>query len=243
MSMPRIEDLPVPPKELVKYIAAHPEIPMVEIMKPYRKYEADLRAVFAQDRSNPALEDPYLNVLPLFTEDTKLITARARDLEVETEAESGCYIMPLPADKRHPHGSPAVVKSIKEFQSNFSIFSESALADMNWDNVVAAGSSVINCLLPVPPEFNTTKRKLREYYHEKFCPASDVDLFLYGLTHEEAIEKIKEIERSIRDAILAEVTVVRTKYAITIASQYPTRHIQVTRFPWSVVFLACDQHD
>lgn len=47
------------------------------------------------------------------------------------------------------------------------------------------------------------------------------------MTHEEAIEKIKEIERAIRDAILTEVTVVRTKYAITIASQYPTRHIQV----------------
>jgi hypothetical protein len=99
---------------------------------------------------------------------------------------------------------------------------------MDWSNVVAAGSSVVNCLLPVPPEFNTTKRKLREYYHEKFCPASDVDLFLYGLTHDEAIEKIKQIEQAIRDAILTEVTVVRTKYAITIASQYPTRHIQVS---------------
>ena len=94
-------------------------------------------------------------------------------------------------------------------------------------NVVAAGSSVVNCVLPVPSEFNSTKRKLREYYHEKFCPASDVDLFLYGLNHDEAIEKIKEIEQAIRDAILSEVTVVRTKYAITIASQYPTRHVQV----------------
>ena len=41
-------------------------------------------------------------------------------------------------------------------------------------------------------------------------------------------EKIKEIEAAVRDAILTEVTVVRTKYAITIASQYPTRHIQVS---------------
>ncbi|KAG7149786.1 hypothetical protein HYQ46_001290 [Verticillium longisporum] len=98
---------------------------------------------------------------------------------------------------------------------------------MDWSNVVAAGSSVVNTLLPVPPEFNTNKRKLREYYHEKFCPASDVDLFLCGLTHDEAIEKIKQIEQAIRDAILTEVTVVRTKYAITIASQYPTRHVQI----------------
>lgn len=227
MEMPRLDALPAPHKDLASYIANHAEVPMVDIMAPYRKYEADLRAVFAQNRGHPALEDPHVNVLPLFTRDTKLITTRARNLEAESQEEKDRYIMPLPDDKRRAHGSPAVVQSVKEFQKNFSIFSESSLADMNWDNVVAAGSSVVNCLLPVPPEFNTTKRKLREYYHEKFCPASDIDLFLYGLTHEEAIEKIKEIERAIRDAILTEVTVVRTKYAITIASQYPTRHVQV----------------
>ncbi|KAK0702836.1 hypothetical protein B0H67DRAFT_676136 [Lasiosphaeris hirsuta] len=227
MAMPKIQDLPVPPKDLPGYIAAHPEIPMADIMKPYRQYEAELRTVFAQDRANPALEDPYLNVLPLFNKDTKLITTRSRDLAKETDEEKARYIMPLPAEKRRPHGSPAVVGSIKEFQKNFSIFSESSLADLNWDNIVAAGSSVVNCILPVPAEFNTTKRKLREYYHEKFCPASDVDLFLYGLAHDEAIEKIKEVERAIRDAILTEITVVRTKYAITIASQYPTRHVQI----------------
>jgi len=227
MAMPKIEDLPVPPGDLPAYIAAHPHIPMAEIMEPYRRYEAELRTVYAQDRSNPALDDPHLNVLPLFTEHTKLITTRARDLDNESEEEKSRYIMPLPADKRRPHGSPAVVGSLKEFQKNFNIFCESALVDMNWENVVAAGSSVVNCILPVPAEFNTTKRKLREYYHEKFCPASDVDLFLYGLTHDQAIEKIKEIEQAVRDAILTEVTVVRTKYAITIASQYPTRHIQI----------------
>jgi hypothetical protein len=174
MAVPRIEDLPAPPADFVKYLAAHPDEPMTELMRPYRKYEAELRAAFAQDRTNPALEDPHLNVLPLFTEDTKLITTRARDLASESQVEKDRYIMPLADDKRRAHGSPAVVGSLKEFQKNFAIFSESSLADMNWDNVVVAGSAVVNCLLPVPPEFNTTKRKLREYYHEKFCPASDV---------------------------------------------------------------------
>ena len=227
MAAADLPELPAPHKELVRYIADHPDTPMVEIMEPYRKYEAQLRSIFAQDRKNALLDDPHTNVLPLFTDDTKLITTRARDLASESQEEKDRYIMALPDDKRRPHGSPAVVPSLKEFQKNFGIFSESSLADMDWDNVVAAGSSVVNTLLPVPKEFNTTKRKLREYYHEKFCPASDVDLFLYGLTHEEAIEKIKQIEQAIRDAILTEVTVVRTKYAITIASQYPTRHVQV----------------
>ncbi|OLN95948.1 hypothetical protein CCHL11_05046 [Colletotrichum chlorophyti] len=227
MSISELQKLPVPHTELVNYIHDHPEKKVVDILGPYRKYEAQLRSVFAQDRKNPALNDPHMNLLPLFTEDTKNIKIRARSLDAESQEEKGRYIMALPDEKRRPNGSPAVVANIKDFQKNFNVFSESSLVDMNWNNVVAAGSSVINTLLPVPPEFNTTKRKLREYYHEKFCPASDVDLFLYGLTHEEAVEKIKEIEAAVRDAILTEVTVVRTKYAITIASQYPTRHVQI----------------
>ncbi|KAF4955378.1 hypothetical protein FSARC_11864 [Fusarium sarcochroum] len=225
--MADLPELPAPHSELAKYIFDNNDKSIVEILEPYRKYEANLRSVYAQDRQNPILNDPYLNVVPLFTEDTQFITTRARNLEAESEEEKSKYIMALPDDKRRPHDSPATVANVTEFQKNFNIFSESSLADLDWSNVVAAGSSVVNCLLPVPKAFNTTKRKLREYYHEKFCPASDVDLFLYGLNHDQAIEKIKQIERAIKDALLNEVTVVRTKYAITIASQYPVRHVQI----------------
>lgn len=54
-----------------------------------------------------------------------------------------------------------------------------------------------------------------------------MDLFIYGLNQEQAIEKIREIEASVRDAILSETTVVRTKNAITIVSEYPVRHVQI----------------
>ncbi|KAK7424963.1 hypothetical protein QQX98_000241 [Neonectria punicea] len=225
--MADLPQLPAPHAELARYISENPDKSMIDLLQPYRSYEAILRSVYAQDRQNPILEDPHLNVLPLFTEDTRLITTRARNLEAESDEEKSRYIMALPEDKRRPHGSPATVANLAEYQHNFNVFSESSLVDMDWNNVVAAGSSVVNCLLPVPKLFNTTKRKLREYYHEKFCPASDVDLFLYGLTHDQAIEKIKQIEKAIRDALLNEVTVVRTKYAITIASQYPVRHVQI----------------
>ncbi|KAK6958209.1 hypothetical protein Daesc_001004 [Daldinia eschscholtzii] len=219
--------LPVTHDGLVNYVVNHPETPIKDIMEPFRKYEARLREVYAQERDNPALDSPYLNALPLFTEDTPNIKTRARNLEAELPEEKEKYIMPLPNDKRRPNGSPAVVTSLKEFRRNFGIFSESSLAEMDWSNVVAAGSSVVNCLIPVPDKYNSSKRALREYYHEKFCPASDVDLFLYGLDEQQAIEKIKDIETRVRDAILSEVTVVRTKNAITICSQYPTRHIQI----------------
>ncbi|CAG9988902.1 unnamed protein product [Clonostachys byssicola] len=228
MASRSLHPLPAPLSELPKYIAQHPEQHIGDIIDPYRRYEAQLRTLYAQSPEDPLLKDPYLNALPLFADGNGVpVATRARDLASESEEEKAKYIMPLPDDKRRQHGSPATVVDMAEFQKNFNIFSELSLSDMNWDNVVAAGSSVVNCLLPVPEPFKQTKRTLREYYHEKFCPASDVDLFLYGLSHDQAIEKIKQIERAIKDALLNEVTVVRTKYAITIASQYPVRHIQI----------------
>ena len=216
MAFTELPQLPVAHDELVSHMAKHPETPIPELIQPYRDFEAQLREVYAQERSNPVLDDPYLNVLPVFTKNTPDIRARARDLAVETPEEKDKYIMALPDDKRRANGSLAVVDSLKEFRSNFSVFSESSLADMDWSNVVAAGSSVVNCLLPVPPQFKKSKRALRKYYHEIYCPASDVDLFLYGLNEEQAMEKIGDIETRIRDAILSEATVVRTKNAITI---------------------------
>ncbi|CVL06999.1 related to ankyrin repeat protein [Fusarium mangiferae] len=219
--------LPVSLAGLPRYIAEHPEVPIVDILDPYRKYEAYLRTVYAQDRQNPLLDDPYLNVIPLFTGDTRYIVTRARNLITESEEEKSKYIMPLPDDKRRPNNSPAIVTNLEVFSKNFNIFSEFSLIGIDWNNIVAAGSSIVNTLVPVPKEYEGTNHKLREYYHEKFCPASDVDLFLYDLTHDEAIEKIKSIERAVKDAVHSDVTVVRTKYALTIASQYPVRHIQI----------------
>ncbi|CAK7231865.1 hypothetical protein SCUCBS95973_008067 [Sporothrix curviconia] len=223
----QLPPIPAPHAELASYLAQHPDRPMTELFEPYRKYEAKVRELYAQEPGHPALVDPHVNVLPVFTEDTPKLQVRARDLDAEPDEVKSKYIMPLPKENRRPSGVPAVVSSIKDFQGNFSVFSESSLADIGWDNVVAAGSSVVNCLLPVPDEYSKSRRSLREYYHEKFCPASDVDLFLYGLTEEQAVEKIKQIESSIRDSILAETTTVRTRHAITICSEYPTRHVQI----------------
>jgi ankyrin repeat protein len=86
--------------------------------------------------------------------------------------------------------------------------------------------NLADCLLEQAPH-NESKRALRQYYHEQLAPASDVDLFIYGLDEEQAIEKIKQIETKVRDSILQETTTIRTKNAITIASAYPTRHVQI----------------
>jgi hypothetical protein len=93
-AVPNLPPLPAPHGQLVKHLAEHPDTPMQELLAPYRQYEAELRSVFAQDRSNPVLDDPHINVLPLFTADTKHITTRARDLAAESQEEKDRYMMP-----------------------------------------------------------------------------------------------------------------------------------------------------
>jgi hypothetical protein len=228
MSSLQLPKVPVPHAELARYIAENPDRSMVELLEPYRQFEAQLRQLYAQEPDNDVLKNEHINVFPLFTDGERPdIKIRSRDLDAELQAEKDRYVMTLPDEQRRLNGSPAVVTSLKEFQHNFNVFSESSLVDLDWSNVVASGSSVVNTLLPAPERYRDSKRALREFYHEKFCPASDVDLFIYGLTEEQAIEKIKQIEARIRDSILTETTTVRTKNAITICSQYPTRHIQI----------------
>ncbi|KAF1964680.1 ankyrin [Bimuria novae-zelandiae CBS 107.79] len=220
-------DVPVKHADFISYIESHPDTPLSELLEPYKQYDAKLREVFAQEPDHPALSDQHLNIVPVFNGHEQAVKIRARDLESETQEEKNRYIMPLSPEERRLNTSPAIVRDLKDFQQNFALFCESSLVDLDWSNVVAAGSSVVTCLLPVPEQYKTSKRSLRHYYHETIAPASDVDLFIYGLSEEEAIKKIVEIEKRIKDSILTETTTIRTKNAITIASQYPTRHIQI----------------
>ncbi|TVY42900.1 Uncharacterized protein LSUB1_G001614 [Lachnellula subtilissima] len=214
-------------KEFIPYMSKNPDKSMGEILEPYKAFEGELRKVYAQQPTHDAVKDGAVNLVPVFDGHEQELKIRARSLVTESEGESSKYIMELKDEDRKPSGSPAVVSSFKHFQRNFNLFSESSLTEIDWSNVVAAGSAVTTSLLPVPEKWAGSKKSLREYYHQHLAPASDVDLFLYGLNEEQALEKIKQIERSIKDSILHEVTTIRTKNAITIVSQYPTRHVQI----------------
>ncbi|TGO46320.1 hypothetical protein BCON_0331g00030 [Botryotinia convoluta] len=222
-----LPSLPAPIKDFIPYLSQNPTKNISTIIEPYKAYESELRKVYAQQPDHEVIKDGAVNLVPIFSGHENDLKVRARDLKNESKEESEKYIMPLKDEERRPNGSPAVVGSIKDFQTNFNLFSESSLADLDWNNVVAAGSAVTTSLLPIPEKWAGSKRAMREYYHEHLAPASDVDLFLYGLTEAEGLEKIKQIETNIRDAILHETTTIRTKNAITIASQHPTRHVQI----------------
>ncbi|KAG4030376.1 hypothetical protein MFRU_012g01140 [Monilinia fructicola] len=222
-----LPSLPAPVKEFIPYLSQNSTKHISTIVGPYKAYESELRKVYAQQPDHEAVKDGAVNLVPIFSGHESDLKVRARDLKNETKEESDKYIMPLKDDERRPHGSPAVVESFRDFQTNFNLFSESSLADLDWNNVVAAGSAVTTSLIPLPEKWAGSKRAMREYYHQHLAPASDVDLFLYGLTEAEGLEKIKQIETSIKDAILHETTTIRTKNAITIASEHPTRHVQI----------------
>ena len=132
-----------------------------EILAPFKAYEGRLRELFAQEPDNPILSKPNANLVPLFDGHEGLLNTHARQLNKETPGEKDKYILPLNEELRRPHGFPAAVQSLKAFRNNFTLFSESSLADLDWSNVVAAGSSVVTPLLPVPEKHNKTKRARR----------------------------------------------------------------------------------
>ncbi|GMF81569.1 unnamed protein product [Aspergillus oryzae] len=228
MSILSLPSLPAKHEDFISWINKNQATPIAQLIKPYNEHEAVVRKLFAQEPSHPALRDNHLNIVPLYdTSGKTIVPSRPRDPSSESPDLQEKYVMPLKAESRRAYGDPAVVSSLEDFRNNFNIFSEGSLSDMDWNNVVVAGSAVVTCLMPVPEQYRGSKRALRQFYHDKYAPASDVDLFLYGLTEEQAIEKIKQIEDKIKNAILYETTTIRTKNTITIVSQYPTRHVQI----------------
>ncbi|CAH0056898.1 unnamed protein product, partial [Clonostachys solani] len=220
-----LPQVPAAHQHFIEYLSRNDSAQLREVVKPYNEYEAKLREGFAQHREHPAIQDPLVNAVPIYNGHEGVPKIKVRNPDEDSEA--GRYIMPLKPEARRPHGAPAMTQSLEEFKNNFKIFSEQSLDDLDWSNVVAAGSSVVTAMLPVSDEYKGSKRALREYYHEKLAPSSDVDLFIWGLDEQAAVEKIAKIESCVRNCILAETTTIRTKNAITIVSQYPTRHIQI----------------
>ncbi|KAF9647522.1 ankyrin [Thelephora ganbajun] len=219
----------------ISRIAALPKgvpVSLDEVLQPSLEDEAELRRLFATDTRNPRLSNPYVGLVDVFGAPADIRTTRARVVQNEFDL-SEKYLMPLTEARRRKEGSPAMASSLEEFNQNWSIFSEGSLSLLDWNNVVAAGGSVLACLLPVPDANKVSKRTLRKYFHSTAFPTSDVDLFLYGLTPEQAEAKIIAVFQAVRDAIPWDCTCVRTKHSISIhceyfqPPQYPYRCVQI----------------
>lgn len=132
---------------------------MAQLVAPFNEYEARLREGFAQHRDHPSLQDPNVNAVPIFKQGQDVPRISKRDIDDQTHHQD--HLIPLTAKDRKPAGAPATVETIQDFKKNFNLFSESSLVDLDWSNVVAAGSSVVTPLLPVPDKYNTSKKAQR----------------------------------------------------------------------------------
>ena len=150
---------PVPCEEFIPYISRHSRDSVAQLLGPYNAYEARLRELFAQDRDHDALKNPKVNAIPIFDKYENLVRIKAR--KTDDEEPNRKFIMPLKPEDRKLDGLLAVVPSLTDFKKNFTLFSESSLLDLDWSNVVAAGSSVVTPLLPVPSQYSTSKKALR----------------------------------------------------------------------------------
>ncbi|KAH9034021.1 hypothetical protein EDB83DRAFT_2296389 [Lactarius deliciosus] len=197
------------------------------VLQPSLDDEAELRKLFATDKGNTRLRDIHVGLVDVFAAPSDIRTTRARVVKDDADRDAQ-HIMGLPSSLRREEGFPAMVEILEAFKKNWSIFTENSLSQLaDWSNVIAAGGSVQACLMPLPKAATGSKRAMRKHFHEKAFPSSDVDLFLYGLTIEEAERKIITIYEAIRDSVPWDVTCVRTKHTVSIHSQYPYRNIQI----------------
>ncbi|KAG8950958.1 hypothetical protein FRC04_007022 [Tulasnella sp. 424] len=210
-----------------------PDTPGIDLgpaISPSLQDEADLRRLFATDRTNARLNDPYVGLVDVFGQNTDRIKKiHARAVKDDDDLRKH-HVMPLDDDTRRKDGELSMASSLEDFKTRWAIFSEGALSQLtNWNNVIVAGGAVVACLAPLPEYVvkQGSKRALRKYYHSEAFPASDVDLFLYGLTPAEAEEKCIEIYNAVRDSVPWEVCAIRTKNAVSIHCQYPYRPIQI----------------
>lgn len=112
--------------------------------------------------------------------------------------------------------------------------------------MVVIGGAVVASLIEIPLEFQENQKALsefqkkgvipmepkfsdaaiRKYYNEIAYPDSDIDIYIYGLSEEKFMEKVRQIHNYLKK-IHGEVLVVRTPFTITFCTTYPNRHIQV----------------
>jgi hypothetical protein len=176
-----------------------PGVALDAVLQPSIDEEVELRKLFAQDRQNTRLANPYVGLLDVFAAPDAIRTTRARVVEGETDLYAQ-HVMPLDDKDRRKEGAPSMVSDLEEFKKNWAIFTEGSLSQLlDWNNVVAAGGSVLACMTPLDEKDKTSKRAIRKFYHSNAYPTSDVDLFLWGLNAEQVRNSIVSLECSLTD--------------------------------------------
>jgi hypothetical protein len=118
-----------------------------------KKEEDIMRNLFAQDRDNPMLNDPYMALLPVFdvihtftNDDTNGIPLLF-DFEFPmSNGPSGNNITSKTFLKRE---NPQYVRSMSEFKDQFHVFTTGLFTGVDWSNMIAAGGSILASLYKI----------------------------------------------------------------------------------------------
>jgi hypothetical protein len=116
-----------------------------------------------------------------------------------------------------------------DFRKNFNFLTDGVLQGLNMSNMVVAGGSVLLSLLHSSNNGNATisndQLARTTFYKRSAFVDSDVDIFLFALTPEEAIIKIDLVFAHLRQ--FGDTTTIRSKHAVTFLQEHPRRAVQI----------------
>eukprot|EP01117_Protostelium_nocturnum_P018316 TRINITY_DN7638_c0_g1_i1.p1 TRINITY_DN7638_c0_g1~~TRINITY_DN7638_c0_g1_i1.p1 ORF type:complete len:458 (-),score=132.44 TRINITY_DN7638_c0_g1_i1:141-1334(-) len=163
--------------------------------------------MFVTEREDAKLNNLYINLENIFERDSVLCYQSLDEEEKEIP-----MLLKWRRKSDESEGKEATV-SKEEFTKKWDEFTAEMLNGMDPSNIFAAGGSVLAAL--------TDSIKTKE------LESSDIDLFIYGVTKEEAKDLVLRILTTVYKNNKKGIIVVRSKQSITISCGYPIRNIQI----------------
>lgn len=84
-------EIPTLPTESVNdfilYLSSNPSTPIGTLLEPFKKFEGELRKVYAQQPEHDLVKDGNVNLVPIFASHKHGLKIRARSLETESDDE------------------------------------------------------------------------------------------------------------------------------------------------------------
>ena len=179
-------------------------VPLQDALDSSIASETNLRKIFATDRTNELIKDPYIGLVNIFDAPDAIKRIHARDVpdDDDNPLRFTKHVFPLKAKARVASGEYAMTSTLEDFRTSWNVFTEGALSQLtDWTGVVAGGGAVLASLLPLPAHARGSKRAIRKYFHGETYSTSDIDLFLYGMTPEQAEKKAVQIYNAVRDSV------------------------------------------
>jgi len=198
-----------------------------------RADEDKLRAHFAQAPSHAAVSEPHVGLLAVFDGDG-FSSGKNPHLYRELRGHRVFERISTKAQDRYSWRKAARCigpETLDDFQILWAA-NCGPLKDFDFEgsNMIAAGGSVLRCLLG---RVNTDSKGKKYACGSEEAPfgftESDIDLFFVGAREEEAILSLKELYDHLKQD--SEVTVVRTQHAITFVT--PPRGSRIWTAHWT----------